>query len=290
MMLQKTMNAGKGNRWLVKGQELFLEKPMIMGILNVTPDSFSDGGKYLDINTALDRVRDMISEGADIIDIGGESTKPGAKPVKIEEEMRRVLPIIQELSAETDVLISIDTQKSKVAEAALAAGAHIVNDISAGRNSPEMFPLIAESQAGYVMMHMQGTPEFMQKAPHYQNVVKDICSFFEERLNNAEASEVNAAQIVLDPGIGFGKTLQDNLHILANMYEFHDFDRPLLLGASRKSFIGMFDQSDPEKRLGGSLAAALAAYLQNVQIFRVHDILETLQTLEVFTAIQKCSD
>lgn len=289
MLLQKSIDAGKGNGWLIKGQELQFSKPMIMGILNVTPDSFSDGGKYLDVGDALKRARTMIAEGADIIDIGGESSRPGSYPVSVQKEMSRVLPIIQELSSETKILISVDTQKPKVADAALSAGAHIVNDISAGRTNDDMFHLIANSQAGYIMMHMQGTPDSMQKAPQYDEVIQDIKQFFEMQISKAGTAGVDVSQIVLDPGIGFGKTLRDNLQILANIDHFHDLGRPLLLGASRKSFIGMIDQSAPENRLGGSLASVLAAHLQNVQIFRVHDILETRQTLELFTAIQNCS-
>ena len=280
----------KGRSWLIKGQEFHFGKPMLMGILNVTPDSFSDGGAYLNPEHAIARGYRLIQDGADILDIGGESTRPGSAPVTAEAELSRILPVVKELAANSSVLISVDTQKAVVAEAALAGGAHIINDVSAGRNDADMFDLIARSQAGYIIMHMQGTPNTMQHNPGYANVIEEIDQFLIDRMNTAVSAGMQPEQIVFDPGIGFGKTLEHNLSILANMQQFHKHGRPLLLGASRKSFIGMIDDSEPGQRLGGSLAAVLQAYQQSVELYRVHDVLETKQMLELFTAIQKHSD
>jgi len=278
-----------GKRWLIKGQEYHFDKPMLMGILNVTPDSFSDGGKYSEQDSAVHHALQLIEQGSDIIDVGGESSRPGSAPVDVLTEIARVIPVIKAISKKCDTLISIDTQKSEVARAALVAGASIINDVSGGLNDPDMFPLLAESGAGYIMMHMQGIPKTMQNAPQYDNVLNDILNFFKTRLEIARSHFVIESQIVLDPGIGFGKLLDDNLHILANISTLHDLGLPLLLGASRKSFIGMLDGSDVGDRLGGSLAAVIATHEQNVEIFRVHDVHETRQLLELFTAIQKHS-
>ncbi len=275
--------------WSIKNKEYHFSKPLIMGILNVTPDSFSDGGKYFTSQDAVEKGLSLIDHGADIIDIGGESTRPGAKPVPFLEEMSRVVPIIESLAAQTDSIISIDTQKFEVAQAAVKAGAQIVNDISAGKHDERMLPFIAQSQVGYVMMHMQGIPATMQEYPEYNHVISEIQQFFMERLEAAKSAGIPGSRIVLDPGIGFGKRLEDNLNILANIGHLHTCNRPLLLGASRKSFIGMLDASDPDRRIGGSLAAVIASYIQDVYIFRVHDVAETLQLLDIFTAIQKHS-
>ena len=278
------------NKWLIKGQELHLDTPLIMGILNVTPDSFSDGGQFIDPSKAVSRAREMLAQGADIIDVGGESTRPGSLPVESMEELSRVVPVISKLASQTDAIISIDTQKSKVAKAALDAGAHIVNDVSAGESDSEMFNLVAESEAGYILMHMQGSPETMQDAPIYSEVLTVVKEYFMERLQVAGQAGIDIKQIVLDPGIGFGKTLSDNLRLMGNIGSIGNLMRPLLLGASRKSFIGMIDNSAVDKRIGGSLAAVLSAYQQGVRLFRVHDVSETRQVLDIFTAIQKHSD
>ncbi|MCF7825371.1 MAG: dihydropteroate synthase [Candidatus Marinimicrobia bacterium] len=284
------MSQDLGQKWLIKGQELQLDKPLIMGILNVTPDSFHDGGQFYDPLKALARAREMIAEGAAIIDVGGESTRPGSQAVSADEEISRILPIIEQLASQTDTLISIDTQKASVAQAAIEAGAHIINDVSAGRNSIEMFDLVKGSQVGYILMHMQGNPATMQNAPSYINVLEDVTRFFKERLKQASLAGIDMVRIVLDPGIGFGKTLEDNLTLLGNLKKLQVLARPLLLGASRKSFIGMIDNSTSDKRLGGSLAAVVSAYRQGVKLFRVHDVAETRQVLDIFTAIQKHSD
>ncbi|NQV30586.1 MAG: dihydropteroate synthase [Candidatus Marinimicrobia bacterium] len=278
-----------GNSWCIKSREYHLRKPMLMGILNVTPDSFSDGGLFQDTQKAYDHALKMIDEGADIIDVGGESTRPGSKGVTTDEEVNRIIPLIEKLAKNTKTLISVDTQKVEVARIALEAGASIINDISAGEYESGMLELVAKSKAGYVVMHMQGIPETMQNAPLYQNIITDLKEYFSDKLKAASAMGIELSQIVLDPGIGFGKTLHNNLDILANMRELSSLGRPLLLGASRKSFIGMIDASAPSKRLGGSLAAVMAAYLQNIDLFRVHDVGETKQLIDIFTAIQKHS-
>ncbi|MBT3253847.1 MAG: dihydropteroate synthase [Candidatus Marinimicrobia bacterium] len=278
------------NIWLIRGQELHLDTPLIMGILNVTPDSFSDGGQFIDPSKAIARAHAMLSEGADIIDVGGESTRPGSLPVDAIEEISRVVPVIEELTSHADVIISIDTQKSSVAKAALDAGAHIVNDVSAGGGDHEMFELVSASGAGYILMHMQGKPETMQDAPAYGDVLEEVNEYFFERLQAATKAGIAGRQIVFDPGIGFGKTLSDNLKLIGNIHSMTELMRPIMLGASRKSFIGLIDNSPIDKRLGGSLAAVISAHQQGVRLFRVHDVAETRQVLDIFTAIQKHSD
>ena len=279
-----------GQKWLIKDQELHLEKPVIMGILNVTPDSFSDGGQFIDPSIAVSRALEMVDQGATIIDVGGESSRPGSIPVSVEAEISRTIPVIAALAAESDAIVSIDTQKAEVAQAALKAGAHIVNDISAGRSDPDMFRIIHEYQAGYILMHMQGKPETMQLAPSYHSVLDEVAGFLFERLESAISSGIDLERMVVDPGIGFGKSLKDNLTLMGNLHRFNTRGRPLLLGASRKSFIGMIDDSPADQRLGGSLAAVISAFLRGVRIFRVHDVPETCQVLDIFSAIQKHSD
>jgi len=275
--------------WHILNRELHFEEPMIMGILNVTPDSFSDGGQYALTDHAIKQAENMLEGGAHIIDIGGESTRPGAKAVDPETELARVLPVIHALRDQTDALISIDTRKSLVASRAIDAGADIVNDVSGGTFDSMMFPLIAASGAGYILMHMQGLPESMQNDPGYANLFVEINEYFASRLSEARRSGIDEQRIVLDPGIGFGKTLEHNLMIMANMNVFSGHKRPLLLGASRKSFIGMIDQSNVSSRIGGSLAAVLATVTQRVEIYRVHDVAETVQALHIFNAIQSHS-
>lgn len=290
--MAKIIQQIRGDRlsWIIDEGKDPVTQPIIMGILNVTPDSFSDGGRYPSTELALVQARQMLEDGADIIDIGGESTRPGSLPVNETEEMRRVLPVIEALADDKSVLLSIDTRKSSVAEAAVKRGAVIVNDVSAGLHDENMFRIIADYQLKYIMMHMQGIPETMQLSPAYKHVINDIKIFFKDRIKDADNQGVSKEQIVLDPGIGFGKTLTDNLTIMANMDSFHELGCPLLLGASRKSFIAAIDESPVDQRLGGSIAAVLAAAARNVQIFRVHDVRETRQALNIFTAIQKHLD
>jgi len=298
-----------------------------MGVVNVTPDSFSDGGKFFDSGKAVAHALELVAQGADILDIGGESTRPGAKPVSEKEELRRVIPVIEQLaervgSSRCDertaqravpakILISIDTMKPAVARAALDAGASIVNDVAAAqradpsvRNSAfrrskavdepnlkaelqtdAMWKVVAEFRAGYVCMHAQGPPRTMQKSPVYQNVVREVGEFFHERLETLNTCGVSSDQVVFDPGIGFGKTLEHNLQLLANLRHFTKLRRPLLLGVSRKSFIGKLLGSNLNERLPASLACATLAVADGVQIIRAHDVAETVQAVRLAEAV-----
>lgn len=253
-----------------------------MGILNVTPDSFSDGGKFADVSRAIKHAREMGEAGADIIDIGGESTRPGAEPVSVEDEIRRVLPVIEQVS---DLPVSIDTMKSKVAARALAAGARIVNDVSALRFDEDMVSVVSEHGAGLVLMHMKGTPATMQQAPRYDDVVREVREFLAERIEFAVARGVKKSQIAVDPGIGFGKTVEHNLKILAQLEQFRGMGCPIVVGASRKSFIGR----QPEQRLAGSLAVAAWAVAHGANVVRVHDVAETVRVVRMIEAIQHAS-
>ncbi len=256
-----------------------------MGIVNVTPDSFSDGGKFLDVDAAVAHALELFSQGAEILDIGGESTRPGAEPVSEVEELRRVIPVIKKLAATLKIPLSIDTMKPAVAQAALAAGASIVNDVAANRSDDAMWKIVAESGAGYVCMHAQGSPQTMQKNPAYKNIVDEVAAFFLERLENLKAMGVKAEQIAFDPGIGFGKSLEHNLSLLAGLGSFAKLGRPLLLGVSRKSFIGKFLGAETNQRLPASLACATLAVADGVQIIRTHDVAETVQAIRMAEAI-----
>jgi len=270
------------------GTKLELNETKIMGVLNVTPDSFSDGNQYFDADKAVDRALKMIAEGADIIDIGGESSKPGAKKVSAETEIERVIPIIKKLHKQTDIPISIDTTKAEVAEKALQAGASILNDISALRFDADMIKVIHNyPEVPVILMHMQGTPETMQDDPHYEDVIEEILSFFEERINFCEKNGIARERIIIDPGIGFGKRQKDNLIILKKLSEFNCLGLPIILGASRKSFIGKTYNSEVSERLAGSLASTAFAFQNDVEIIRVHDVLEHKRFLEVMKEIRK---
>ncbi|RKY31815.1 MAG: dihydropteroate synthase [Candidatus Omnitrophota bacterium] len=272
--------------WKIKGMELKIEKPVIMGILNVTPDSFYDGGRYFEVEEAVKRGKEMEKEGADIIDVGGESSRPGSHPVSEKEEMERVLPVIKELSKEVKIPISIDTYKSKVAEEALKEGARIVNDISALRFDRKMVDVIRDYKAGVVLMHMKGRPSDMQKNPYYEDTVGEIYSFLEERIKFCEENGIEKEQIVIDPGIGFGKRLIDNLLILKNIHHFLSLGRPILIGTSRKSFIGFLLNLPVEERLEGTISSVIISYLKGVSLFRVHDVKEIKRALSVAFAIE----
>lgn len=263
-------------------------RPKIMGILNVTPDSFSDGGQYDVVDKAVARAHEMAHAGADIIDIGGESTRPGADVVEQGEELARVIPVIESLSG-IDADISIDTRRPAVAQAAVKAGASIWNDVTAlefDASSPDM---AAHLSCKVVLMHMRGTPETMQKNPHYKNVVAEVMGYLKARMSVALKAGVKKENIILDPGIGFGKRLEDNLDLLQHLDDFHILGRPLLLGASRKSFIGKIDGSDANSdangRIGGSIASALWGASMGASILRVHDVEETVQALKIWHAI-----
>jgi len=255
---------------------------LVMGIVNITPDSFSDGGKFIDAEAATAHALQLAAEGAELLDIGGESTRPGAPSVNQAEELRRVIPVIESLASQTDALISIDTQKPAVAEAAIAAGATIINDIAANRTQDAMWRVAAQSGAGYIAMHMRGTPQTMQDAPEYDDVLAAVEAFFDERLAAMIAAGLPAEQVALDPGIGFGKTVGHNLALLAGLGRFTRFQRPLMVGASRKSFLG----GDVSERLGGSMAAAVRAAADGAGIVRVHDVRDTVHALRTWAAIE----
>jgi dihydropteroate synthase len=291
---------------------VFPRPTLVMGVVNVTPDSFSDGGKFLDADDAIEHALRLSEQGAEILDIGGESTRPGGEPVAEAEELRRVLPVIERLADRVAVPISIDTRKPAVARAALAAGASIVNDVAAAHRaggpvqSPafrrrsarnvadrlkaelqtdEMWHTVADFHAGYVLMHAQGTPQTMQERPVYADVVREVGEFFQERLKRLNAAGVAADQVVLDVGIGFGKTAEHNLQLLANLRSFTTMARPLLIGVSRKSFIGRLLGADVNERLPGSLACAVWAIASGAQVIRAHDVMETVQVVRMAEAI-----
>ncbi|MCX8107308.1 MAG: dihydropteroate synthase [Verrucomicrobiae bacterium] len=253
--------------------------------MNVTPDSFSDGGRYLDVSAAEARAHEMVAEGADIIDIGGESTRPYAAPVEESEELRRVMPVIERLSGKLPAVLSIDTRKPGVARAALAAGVEIVNDVEANRIDAEMWKVVAEYGAGYVCVHMQGTPQTMQQNPCYDDVVREVGEFFEDRLTRLTGAGVNRVHVALAPGIGFGKTLEHNLQLLAWIDSFRRFLRPLVIGVSRKSFIGKLLGVEVEKRLPASLACAVWCCMHGAAIVRTHDVGATWQALRMIESL-----
>jgi len=258
-------------------------RTLIMGILNVTPDSFSDGGQFANVEAAVRHADAMWKEGADILDVGGESSRPGAIPVGVEEELQRVLPVIERLRAP---LVSVDTTKAVVAERALAAGARIVNDISALRQDPGMVDVVRAAGAGVVLMHMQGTPETMQNHPRYANVTGEVREFLAERIAWAEAHGIRKTQIAVDPGIGFGKTVEQNLELLAQLESLRSLGCPVLVGASRKSFLGKTLGRDASERLAGSLAVAAWAVAHHAGVLRVHDVKETVDVARMMEAIE----
>ncbi|MFI5027356.1 MAG: dihydropteroate synthase [Solirubrobacterales bacterium] len=259
-------------------------KPKLMGVVNVTPDSFSDGGLFLEPEAAIQHGEQLARDGAEILDVGGESTRPGAAEVDAKEEVARTEPVVSDLAG-LGHTVSIDTSKLAVADAALAAGAAIVNDVTAMRADPEIGPLCAERGAGLVLMHMQGTPRTMQEDPRYADVVDDVIAFLSERLEAALAAGVAEERIWLDPGIGFGKTLEHNLELLDRLAELRSLGRPLVVGTSRKSFIGKIDGSGPTERIGGTIASSVLAAVEGADVLRVHDVAEVAQAITVATAI-----
>ncbi len=259
---------------------------LIMGVLNVTPDSFSDGGEFLTTEKATERGLQLAAEGAHIIDVGGESTHPGAQPVTVAEELRRVIPVIEELHRKLDVTISIDTSKAEVARAAIEAGASIVNDVTAGREDEEMLPLVAETKSGFILMHMQGTPRTMQIQPRYTDVVAEISEFFRQQYARAIGLNIDPMAIAFDPGIGFGKTLEHNLELLAQLERLRAHDRPLVVGVSRKSFLGkLIGSPEIRDRLVPGLALSALLRARGADVFRVHDVKENVYALRVTEAI-----
>jgi dihydropteroate synthase len=259
---------------------------LIMGVLNVTPDSFSDDGKFFAAEKAIEHGLRMVAEGADIIDIGGESTQPGAKPVAAGEELRRVIPVIEKLRAKIDVPISIDTSKAEVARAAIHAGASIVNDVTGGRGDNEMLPLIAQTKSAFIIVHMQGTPQTMQVQPRYVDVVSEVADFFRQQYACAIGYNIDPMAIAFDPGIGFGKTLDHNLELLAQLERLRANNRPLVVGVSRKSFLGKLANSpDMKDRLAPAVALTALLRVRGADVFRVHDVKENVSALRVTEAI-----
>ena len=277
----------RGRLWKI-GDRIFdlSRQGLIMGVLNVTPDSFSDGVKFFAAEKAIEHGLTMAADGADIVDVGGESTRPGAEPIAADEELRRVIPVIEKLRTKIDVPISIDTSKTEVALAAIHAGAAIVNDVTGGRADEGMLPLIAKTKSALIMMHMQGTPRTMQKQPRYNDVVSEVANFFRQQYACAIGCNIDPMAIAFDPGIGFGKTLDHNLELLAQLERLRAHDRPLVIGVSRKAFLGkLIESQDMDDR--GAPAVALTALLRTrgADVFRVHDVKENVSALRVTEAI-----
>jgi dihydropteroate synthase len=277
--------------------KLVANRVLLMGIVNVTPDSFSDGGTYAGVSEGFEHALKLAGEGADILDIGGESTRPGADPVSIDEELQRVIPVLKALKSwKTDnpsfsARISIDTRKAEVMRQALAAGADLINDVTALQYDEDSMKIAADCDCPVILMHGKGDPKTMQDSPFYQNVVVEVFEYLAERISLCEKAGIDRTRLIADPGIGFGKTVAHNLSLLAHLERFHDLDVPLLLGASRKRFIGSLSgQDDPLKRASGSIAAALLAVSKGVQILRVHDVAKTRQALDVWQAIATAKD
>lgn len=279
----------KKQRWTIPcpRHPLIIEKrALIMGILNITPDSFYDGGRFLEVERALSRAEEMVEEGADIIDVGGESTRPGAMPVSLEEEAGRVLPVIRELAKRISVPICVDTYKAEVARRAIEEGAEMVNDISAMRFDPEMTEVVREKKVPIVLMHMKGTPKDMQDNPYYEDVMEEIYEFLQGRVEEAVKQGIDKEQIIIDPGIGFGKRLVDNLEIIRRLEEFKGLGAPILVGPSRKRFIGeILGGLPPEERLEGTLGVVAICALKGANIIRVHDIKEARRVVEVVSQL-----
>ena len=260
---------------------------MIMGILNVTPDSFSDGGQFLDWESAVAHGVKMLEEGADIIDVGGESTRPGAHEIPVEEELARVIPVIQELKRTTDAVISVDTVKAAVAQEAIEAGARIVNDISALTQDPGMLHVVSTSGAGVVLMHMHGTPRNMQHDPRYKDVVSEVSNYLAARVEDLVAKGLARETLTVDPGIGFGKTVDHNLQLLANLGALSVCNRPVVVGLSRKSFIGKLTGSGVDERLAGNLAGLVFCILNGADVMRVHDVKESCDAVRIAMALEE---
>jgi len=270
----------------VNGQDFTLgQQTWIMGILNVTPDSFSDGNLYFERDKAVKHGLDLVKEGADILDVGGESSRPGSDPILVEEELRRILPVISELRENTDTILSVDTTKAEVARRALDAGANIINDISSFQFDPDMLPLAAERKTSVILMHMKGNPKTMQDNPSYENLLAEVKSFFQERIDIAVSTGIKREKIIIDPGIGFGKKFRDNLNLIRNLRYFEELERPLLVGLSRKSFIGKIVDQPSQDRLEGSLSAAVLSVSHGAHMLRVHDVAATKKAILVAEAI-----
>ena len=261
------------------------EETGIMGIINVTPDSFSDGGKYANVEAAVMRAKQMVADGADIIDIGGESSRPGAEPITANEECRRVIPVVQALAEQFQIPISVDTYKAKVAREALSAGACVINDITALHGDPNMCQIVADAQAGVILMHMQGVPATMQKTPTYQNVVAEVHAWLTEVASQAVDRGIDSSRIMIDPGIGFGKTFDHNLEILRHLMQFRGIGYPMLVGVSRKKFIGRILDLPVHQREEGTAATVAWSIINGANVVRVHDVAKMKQVAQVIDTI-----
>jgi dihydropteroate synthase len=275
------------NAWRLRNRVVPLEsRCLVMGIVNVTPDSFSDGGRLEDTDAAIAHGIELVRQGADLLDIGGESTRPGSQPVALDEELKRVVPVVTALAQQTTAAISVDTSKADVAAACLQAGAHVINDVTGLTGDPHMADVARELGAGVIVMHMQGTPATMQFAPQYDDVITDLSRFFVERLQSLAAAGIPLEAIALDPGIGFGKTREHNITLLARLADFQKLGRPICLGVSRKGFLGKLLERPLDQRLAGSLAAVAFALAKGaVQILRVHDVAETCDLVRVWEVL-----
>jgi len=265
------------------GRQLRIDRPLVMGVVNVTPDSFSDGGEFLDPEMAIAHAKKLVKEGADILDIGGESSRPGSDTLPAKEELERIVPVLEGIIDDVNVLISVDTCKPRVARKVLDMGAHIINDIT-GLTSAELAGVVARHEAGIVIMHMQGTPKTMQKSPRYDDVVADILRFLRERVKRAEKEGIRRESIIIDPGIGFGKTAEHNLEIISRLKEFKSLGLPVLVGASRKSFIGKVLDKDVDGRLSGGLAMLVMSIQNGASIVRAHDVRESVDAARMIWA------
>jgi dihydropteroate synthase len=262
-----------------------LKRPLLMGILNITPDSFSDGGQYLTLDEALKRAHQMIEEGVDIIDIGGESTRPGSEPVSVDEELKRIMPIIEALKKKSDIAISVDTYKPQVMKAAIDLDVAMINDVYA-LSQPGAIDTIKHSNVGICLMHMQGTPKTMQVNPHYTNVVSEVKLFLDARVKHLISEGIDKSRMILDPGFGFGKTFEHNIALLQNLESFESIELPLLVGLSRKSFIRKILNDDYDDHLSGSISAAIFSVIKGAKILRVHDVKETKSALKIINVAQ----
>ena len=277
----------RGRLWKIGDRIFDLSRHgLIMGVLNVTPDSFSDGGDFFGAENAVEHGLRMAAEGAHIVDVGGESTRPGAEGVAPEEELRRVIPVIEQLRGKSEVIISIDTSKAEVARAAIRAGASVVNDVTGGRGDQEMMPLIAETKSAFIIVHMQGTPETMQIAPQYTNVASEVFDFFRQQCARAIVYNIDPMAIAFDPGIGFGKTFEHNLELLAQLERLRACDRPIVIGVSRKSFLGtLINSAQISDRLAPAVALTSLLRTRGADVIRVHDVKENVNALKVTEAI-----
>ena|SRR5262245_50284328 len=277
----------RGRLWKIGDRTFDLSRHgLIMGVLNVTPDSFSDGGEFFAPDRAVEHGLRVAAEGANVVDVGGESTRPGSEAITADEELRRVIPVIEQLRRKSEVIISIDTSKAEVARAAIRAGASIVNDVTGGRGDEEMMPLIAETKSAFIIMHMQGTPQTMQISPQYTNVVLEVSDFFRQQYARAIVYNIDTMTIAFDPGIGFGKTLEHNLELLAQLEQLRACDRPIVIGVSRKSFLGkLISSAQTSDRLAPAVALTSLLRARGADVLRVHDVKENVNALKVTEAI-----